>query len=84
MISDLVTNEARFLKKKEIRGPNLVPTSLNQARNEVFCHFLEFGSLVFLEITYSDSFQQFLESSRGKSQEKKCLAANLWVGTGGW
>ena len=42
----------------------------NQARNEVFCHFLEFGLLVFLEIAYNDSLQQCLTSSRGKPHEK--------------
>ena len=34
-----------------------------------FCHFFKFGSLVFLEIAYSDSFQPFITSSRGKAQE---------------
>ena len=36
-----------------------------------FCHLLKFGSLVFLEITYNDSLQQFLTSSRHKIHEKK-------------
>ena len=34
-----------------------------------FAIFFEFGSLVFLEIAYSDSLQQFITSSRGKTQE---------------
>ena len=48
--------EARFLKNKFGR-PNLDPTVLNQAQNEVFYHFLEFGSKVFLEIEYNDSLR---------------------------
>ena len=58
----LVTAEARFLKKKLLMGP----MGLNQAQNEVFCHFIEFGSYVFLEIVYSDSSQQCPISSKGK------------------
>ena len=42
-----------------------------------FCHFLKFGSLVFLEISYNDSLEQFLTSSRGKIQEKKFWDSNL-------
>ena len=38
---------------------------LNQAQNEVFYHFLEFGSYVFLAIEYDNSLQQRLASSRG-------------------
>ena len=61
----IVTDEARVLKKKKkICCLNLGPISLNHAQNEVFCHFLEFGSLVFLEIGYHDNFQQCLTSSR--------------------
>ena len=37
----------------------------------LFCHFLKFGSLVFLEIAYNDSLQQCLISSRGKTHKKK-------------
>ena len=36
---------------------------LNQAQNEVFHNLVEFGSYVFVEITYSDSLQQCLTSS---------------------
>ena len=67
----LVTDEARFLKKKKKKngGPNLDPTVLSHAQNEVLDHFLEFGSLVFLEIAYNDSFQQCLISGRSKTHE---------------
>ena len=44
----LVTNEARFLKK--IGGQSSGPISLNQAQNEIFRHFLGFGSYVFLKL----------------------------------
>ena len=67
----LETGEVRFLKKN-IGGSSLGPMGLNQAQIEIFPHLLEFGSLVFLEIVYNDSLQQFLTSSRGKSYE------NIW------
>ena len=53
------------------------PTGLNQFQNEVFLHFLEFGSLVFLEAVCNDSLQQSLTSSRGKTREKKFWDLNL-------
>ena len=43
-----------------------------------FCHFLEFGSLVFLQIAFNDSLQQCLTSSRGKIH-KKNFEAQFWV-----
>ena len=42
-----------------------------------FCHFLKFGSLFFLEITYSDSLQQCITSSRGKTHEQNFCRPNL-------
>ena len=42
-----------------------------------FFHFLKFGSLVFLEIAYNDSFQQFLTSSRSKTYKKNFGGPNL-------
>ena len=36
-----------------------------------FCQFLEVGSLVFLEIAFTDSLQQCLIPSRDKTDEKK-------------
>ena len=55
-----MTDEA--VLKKKIGSPN-------QVQNEVFCHFLEFGSYVFLEIAYNDSLLQCLASGRGKTHE---------------
>ena len=49
---------------------NLGQISLNEAQNEVFCHFLEFGSYVFCEIQYDDSLQHCLRCSRGKTHKK--------------
>ena len=46
-----------------------------------FCHFLKFGSLVFLEIAYNDSLQQCMISSRGKTHEKN-FGDQIWVKTG--
>ena len=37
------------------------------------CNFLDFGSLVFLDIAYNDSLQQCLTSSRCKVYEKTKL-----------
>ena len=48
------------------------------ARNEVFCHFLNFRSLVFLEIAYNDSLQQCVTSSRGKIHEKS-FGDQIWA-----
>ena len=64
-----MTGEARFLKNN-FGGSNLGPMGLNHAQNEVFCHFLEFESYVFLEIAYDDSLRQFLTSRSGKTHEK--------------
>ena len=72
-----MTDEAKFLKKKNIR-PELGPTGLNQAQNEVFRHFFEFGILVFLEIAYNDSLQQCLTFSRIKLT-KKNFGAQSWT-----
>ena len=65
-----MADEARLLKKK-LCNPNLGPMDLNQAQNEVFHHFLEFGSLVLLEIAYNDNLQQFLTFRRNKTHKKK-------------
>ena len=71
----LVTDEARFLKKKIFFATQIWA----QAQNEIFRHFLEFGSgsLVFLEIGYNDSLQQWLTSTRGLTNEKK-FWAQIW------
>ena len=73
----LVTDETRFLNKI-FGSPNMGPMGLNQAQNEVFHHFLEFGLYVFLEFAYNDSFQQYLTSSRGKTHEKN-FGAQIWA-----
>ena len=71
-----MTDVARFKKKKS--GLNLGPMGLNQAQDKVFCHFLDFGSLVFLEIAYSDSLQQCPTFSKGKTH-KKMFGAQIRV-----
>ena len=50
----------------------------NQAQNQVFGHFLKFGSLVFLEIAYNDSSLQFLTSRRDKVDEN-IFGAQIWA-----
>ena len=56
---------------EEKKSPILGPTVINQAQNEVLRLFLEFGSLVFLEIAYYDSLYQCLTSSRAKKKLAK-------------
>ena len=53
-----------------IYGPKLCP-------NNTFCYFIELESSVFLEFAYNDSLRQHVTSSRGKTQEKKCVGLNL-------
>ena len=64
-----------FWKKKWWR--NLGPRGLDYAQNEFFCHFV-FVSLVLLAIAYSDSLQQCLTSSGGKTHEKY-FWAQIWA-----
>ena len=62
-----MTDEAKFLKKNWRIWAKIGP------KTRFFCHFLKFGSLVFLETAYCDSLQQCLTSSRGKIHEKNFL-----------
>ena len=57
------------LYKKNL-APSLGLTGLNNAQNEVFRYFLEFGSKVFPEFEYDDSLRQCLTSSRSKTHGK--------------
>ena len=65
-----MTDEARFKKNIYFGGLNLDSKGLSQIQNEVFCHFIEFGSYIFLEVAYNDSLRQSLTSSSGKTYEK--------------
>ena len=40
-----------------------------RSKTRFFCHLLQFGLLVYLEIAYNDSLQQCITSSRGKTHE---------------
>ena len=42
-----------------------------------FYHFLKFGSLVFLEITYNDSLQKCLTCIRGENHENNFLGSKF-------
>ena len=53
------------------------PIYINQAQNEVFCHFLEFGSYVYLEIAYNHIFRQYFASSIDKTYEKKIAGGGV-------
>ena len=57
-----MTDEDKF--KKRIGSQNLGPTGLNQAQNEVFRHYSEFKSYIFLEIAYNDSLRQCLTPNK--------------------
>ena len=59
------------IHKKNFGDPNLSQRGQNRSRNQVFCHFLKLGSLVFLVIIYNNSLEQCLTCSRGKTYEKK-------------
>ena len=61
----LVTNKSDFWREKK-----LSLTGQNQAQNEVFHHFLEFGPLVYLEIACNYSLQKCLKSSKYKTHKK--------------
>ena len=63
--------------EKKIGGSNFGQVDQNRARNWISCHFLKFGSLVFLEIAYNDSLQQFLTFSRSKICEKSFWGPSL-------
>ena len=65
----LVTDGARFLKKS-FGSPNL--TKIGPKTRFFFSHFLKFGSLVFLSITFDDRLEQCLTTSRGKTFKKFC------------
>ena len=61
-------------KQKQKSGgmANLGQTGQNQTQNQFFFffQFLKFGQLVFLEIAQSDSLEQCLTTSRGKTNKK--------------
>ena len=44
-----------------------------------FLVFFRFGSLVFFEIGFSDSLQQYIASTRGKNHEKKIFRHQIWA-----
>ena len=71
-----MTDEGRFLKKKNF-VTRIWAKWAKIGLETRFCHFLKFGSLVFPEITYNNSLQQCLTSSRGKIHEKKICGSNL-------
>ena len=62
--------QSQIFEKKNWRpeiGPN---GSKSGSKLVFFCHFLRFGSLVFIEIAYNDSLHQCITSSRVKAHEK--------------
>ena len=52
----MITSDWRSqIFEQKIGGSNLGPMGLSQAQNEVFRHFLQFRSHVFVEIEYNDN-----------------------------
>ena len=73
----LATDRVTRLKKK-FGGQNLGQMGQNRAQSYVFCFFLKFGSLVFLEIAYNYSLQRCVTTSGVKIHEKFFLV-QIWV-----
>ena len=66
--------------EKNFSGPNFwVKTGQNRAWSLVFCHFLKFGSLVFLDIALDCSLGQCLTSSRDEISKKKKKEKKLFA-----
>ena len=72
----LTSSRCKF-HEKMFWDPNLGQRGESQVPKYVFCHFLKFGSLVFLDIAYNDSLQQCLTSSRAKIHKKEVWGLNL-------
>ena len=51
-------------------GHKFGPKGPKSCLNLDFCYFFKFGSLVFLEIGYSDSLQQYVTCNRGRTHKK--------------
>ena len=68
----------KIYKKKEKFGPTFGPKRAKiRPKTRFFGHFLKFDSLVYLEVAYNDSLQQFLTSSRDKTRKIFFLDTNL-------
>ena len=80
-LQQCLTSTRGKIHQKKFWSPNFGQKGQNWAGNQVFCHFLKFGSLVFLEIAYNDSLQQCMISSRGKTHEKN-FGDQIWVKMG--
>ena len=71
--------ELKLIKK--IWGPSLGKTDQNWIQNQIFCHFLKYGSLDFLEIAQDESLEQYLTTSRRKAPPKfgRGGGGQVWV-----
>ena len=68
---------SQIFEKKQFSSLNLGKWAKIGPKTSFFCHFLRFGSLVFLEIAYYDNLQQCITSVRGKTHENKVGGPNL-------
>ena len=68
----LTSSRCKF-HEKMFWDPNLGQRGESQVPKYVFCHFLKFGSLVFLDIAYNYSLQECITSRRDKTHK-----INFW------
>ena len=65
----LISSRGKIHEKK--LGPKFGPKPAKiKPKIRFFCHFLKFGSLLFLKIACNDSLKQFVTFNRGEIYEK--------------
>ena len=79
-LQQCLTSSRGEIHEKSFWGPTLGQNGQNGSRNWVFVYFLQFGSLVFLEIASSDSLQQYIASNRSKAH-KNIFGDQIWAKT---
>ena len=78
----IAQNNVQLLREVKLTEEILADTNLGQEgqnwdQNQVFYHFLKFGSLVFPQIAHDVTLEQCLATSRGKTL-KKILGPKFW------
>ena len=78
----MIANQDRYLLADKTRFLKCPKFGLSKPKSglfsRLFCHFLKYSLLVFLEFTYNDNLQQYLMSYRGRIYEKN-LWAQIWA-----
>ena len=70
-LEQCITSSRDKTHKKNFRDQIWDKTDQNHTQNQVFYHFLRFGSLVFLKIAQDDSLEQYLTTRRVKTRKRK-------------